>query len=414
MGDDARPVAVVAVPARHCCYCHVGPLTCGNSRALTSWAAAAFLADAATPRTGAADAPPLDLLYTCQNTACKNRKRGHEATGHELSERACQRHIEATLLLLHSQPQPQPQRLSPPPPPPPPPPPSQLQPVVVTRRPVVVATVRAERPMLATPRTGAAAAAGLGLNGAGYLEIKGSVLMEQELPHWKQAEAYEPREEVFDGLDSSGKPTTKTASVGGTSRVPPTPMAFRLQGPASGKAALAWQTGLGVLITNHLHQEHGLMLDSTGVAKPYRPPQRMRSLPGGPEQPKHADSAAHGHLRGMDWRNIPLVVLYALQDNTTVKVWRYDTHAETTLVLMRGDMVVMRGDLAHCGTSYSVQNDRLHVYIDSRWVSCDGDARILTEPTAAGRKQPSPNVTFLCHGSEEVGALRCTCHMGHQ
>ena len=66
--------------------------------------------------------------------------------------------------------------------------------------------------MLATPRTGAAAAAGLGLNGAGYLEIKGSVLMEQELPHWKQAEAYEPREEVFDGLDSSGKPTTKTAS----------------------------------------------------------------------------------------------------------------------------------------------------------------------------------------------------------
>ena len=80
---------------------------------------------------------------------------------------------------------------------------------------------------------------------------------------------------------------------------------------------------------------------------------------------------------------MPLVILFALMDDTYVWIWRYDTNERVKLHLMAGDMVVMRGDLAHCGCSYSLMNSRLHIY----WRRLEGPRRAASGDAAPACSQ---------------------------
>lgn len=90
----------------------------------------------------------------------------------------------------------------------------------------------------------------------------------------------------------------------------------------------------------------------------------VRSLPGCPRQPKHTDTAAPHSLTCTDTDDVPLALVYALQDDTKLMIWPL-TGGCITVQLQSGFMVVFRGDVFHCGMEYSVQNTRIHAYIDS-------------------------------------------------
>ncbi len=78
---------------------------------------------------------------------------------------------------------------------------------------------------------------------------------------------------------------------------------------------------------------------------------------------------------------IPLIGIVATEDNTYIDVVPYSymyfnhssfaqdisfdgTKKPITLVLKKGDMVIMRGDLLHSGSAYEMHNRRLHFYLD--------------------------------------------------
>ena len=74
----------------------------------------------------------------------------------------------------------------------------------------------------------------------------------------------------------------------------------------------------------------------------------------------------------MEYSRLPLVVLFATEDDTILHIWRYPnglTENPTPLKLKRGDMLIMRGDMAHARASYNAAHWRVHMYIDSRWVT---------------------------------------------
>lgn len=96
----------------------------------------------------------------------------------------------------------------------------------------------------------------------------------------------------------------------------------------------------------------------------------LRSLPGCPMQPKHADSAHEESLRDKHPSNVPLAVLYAIDADTRLKIWPFGASRPTVLVLQPTDLVVFRGDTAHAGYKYDTENTRLHAYIDSTAPGC--------------------------------------------
>ena len=90
----------------------------------------------------------------------------------------------------------------------------------------------------------------------------------------------------------------------------------------------------------------------------------VRSLAGCPRQPKHTDTADPHSLLDTDPDDVPLALIYALQDNTKLRIWPL-TGGCVTVQLQAGFMVVFRGDVFHCGMEYEVENTRIHAYIDS-------------------------------------------------
>lgn len=87
------------------------------------------------------------------------------------------------------------------------------------------------------------------------------------------------------------------------------------------------------------------------------------------QQRPHADSAEPMTLLGppeTPWRNAPLVMIVALQDETPVVVFPLDRKGEReVVVLAAGEALIFRGDLIHCGAEFDRRNVRLHVYIDA-------------------------------------------------
>jgi hypothetical protein len=117
----------------------------------------------------------------------------------------------------------------------------------------------------------------------------------------------------------------------------------------------------------------------------------LDSLPGCQRQAAHTDYLPSTEFDDCPDDLKPLGIIVALQDNTRFDVWPKSIHMsnrgvnkQTTpspitresLCLNRGDVLIFRGDLIHCGSAYpdtdTVDTDpsydgnvRLHAYIDS-------------------------------------------------
>lgn len=116
-------------------------------------------------------------------------------------------------------------------------------------------------------------------------------------------------------------------------------------------------------------KEKGFMTCADGT-KTVQDVYALRSLPGCPIQPKHCDSALEETLRDEDSTNVPLAVLYAIEPDTKLKIWRFDHEYPSVVNLNPTDLVIFRGDAAHAGYQYDKVNTRLHAYIDSSAPRC--------------------------------------------
>jgi ectoine hydroxylase-related dioxygenase (phytanoyl-CoA dioxygenase family) len=112
----------------------------------------------------------------------------------------------------------------------------------------------------------------------------------------------------------------------------------------------------------------------------------LQSLPGCKSQQPHTDYVpTEQFIRKMseldideNHNKIPLLCLVALESNTYLDIWENsirlitlsDDHMNPNISLNRlclqtGDVLIFRPDLIHAGSSYSEENIRLHVYLDS-------------------------------------------------
>lgn len=104
----------------------------------------------------------------------------------------------------------------------------------------------------------------------------------------------------------------------------------------------------------------------------------LRSEPGCRAQMAHCDYVPTPALIGTTDATVPLLLLVALQDNTTFDVWpqshrlvrRAYYHAKkpigrSRIVLDKGDAVLFRGDLVHAGSDFETSNTRVHFFLDS-------------------------------------------------
>jgi ectoine hydroxylase-related dioxygenase (phytanoyl-CoA dioxygenase family) len=116
----------------------------------------------------------------------------------------------------------------------------------------------------------------------------------------------------------------------------------------------------------------------------------LQSLPGCKMQQAHTDYVPTddfikkmAKLDNLDNQSkIPLLCLVALEPNTYLDIWENSTHLITLsedllkdilspdifvnrICLQPGDVLLFRPDLIHAGSSYSEENIRLHVYLDS-------------------------------------------------
>ncbi len=95
----------------------------------------------------------------------------------------------------------------------------------------------------------------------------------------------------------------------------------------------------------------------------------LRSLPDCGRQPRHTDSAPEKSFKDREPEDVPLALLYALENETRLKVWPFNGEF-CVINLKKGDMVVFRGDMAHCGFEYKETNTRIHAYIDTNKPGC--------------------------------------------
>lgn len=91
----------------------------------------------------------------------------------------------------------------------------------------------------------------------------------------------------------------------------------------------------------------------------------LRSLPGCAQQTMHSDSAAPESLLHVPFKDVPLAIIYALEEDTFLKVWPFGSEECHVVRLHPNDMVIFRGDLLHAGTEYAKKNTRIHAYVDS-------------------------------------------------
>lgn len=116
----------------------------------------------------------------------------------------------------------------------------------------------------------------------------------------------------------------------------------------------------------------------------------LQSLPGCKSQQPHTDYVPTEHfvkkMNELDapenYSKIPLLCLVALESNTYLDVWENSIRLITSsdeklkdytdpdivlnhICLQAGDILMFRPDLVHAGSSYSEENIRLHVYLDS-------------------------------------------------
>jgi hypothetical protein len=103
----------------------------------------------------------------------------------------------------------------------------------------------------------------------------------------------------------------------------------------------------------------------------------LRSLPGCKRQAAHTDYIPEASLLQCEPYKLPLLFLFALEENTKLVVWPSSHKVvqgrgrtlqpiqPTTILLDRGDALVFRPDLVHAGAEYEIENIRIHCYIDS-------------------------------------------------
>lgn len=103
----------------------------------------------------------------------------------------------------------------------------------------------------------------------------------------------------------------------------------------------------------------------------------LRSLSGCKRQAAHTDYIPETSLLQCDTYKLPLLFLFALEENTKLVVWpgshkviqgrgrTVQPIQPRTVTLDRGDALVFRADLVHAGAEYETENIRIHCYIDS-------------------------------------------------
>ena len=142
---------------------------------------------------------------------------------------------------------------------------------------------------------------------------------------------------IFNGLDDNGDVTSD---------------GLRVQGQGE------WHTKIRKLLKPFL-TDKGLLRN-----KQLNNIYAVRSHAGCPRQPKHTDTADPHSLLDTNPDDVPLALIYALQDNTKLRIWPISGGC-VTIQLQSGFMVVFRGDVFHCGMEYAESNTRIHAYIDS-------------------------------------------------
>jgi len=103
----------------------------------------------------------------------------------------------------------------------------------------------------------------------------------------------------------------------------------------------------------------------------------VESLPGCQRQAAHCDYIPTPELLALPLSEMPLLMLIAIEPNTTIDVWpgshrilrteglRSTVSRRMTVHLDVGDAIVFRADLVHAGSAYETANRRLHVYLDN-------------------------------------------------
>lgn len=106
----------------------------------------------------------------------------------------------------------------------------------------------------------------------------------------------------------------------------------------------------------------------------------LKSMKGCKKQMAHCDYEQDLNFATTSDNNIPLGCLICIMENTTLDIWKKShrlpvLHSDitdnikeisrTTICLNVGDMLVFRGDLVHAGSSYTSDNYRVHLFMDS-------------------------------------------------
>ena len=88
----------------------------------------------------------------------------------------------------------------------------------------------------------------------------------------------------------------------------------------------------------------------------------LKSVKGCKKQTEHCDSAPLGYFEGKT--HFPMACVIALQSGTKMYIRSLSTNKEECILLQKGDLLLFRGDVKHCGADYDDLNIRLHAYID--------------------------------------------------
>ena len=98
----------------------------------------------------------------------------------------------------------------------------------------------------------------------------------------------------------------------------------------------------------------------------------LKSIQGGKTQQPHCDMSPQRVAREIARSNVtPVGVLLALMPDTTLRVYKgcfgvVDRKAQRDVVIQPGQMIVFRGDLTHCGSSYRAMNIRMRFKFAAR------------------------------------------------
>jgi ectoine hydroxylase-related dioxygenase (phytanoyl-CoA dioxygenase family) len=109
----------------------------------------------------------------------------------------------------------------------------------------------------------------------------------------------------------------------------------------------------------------------------------LRSLPGCTRQAAHTDYIPDTALLQCESEKLPLLFLYALEDDTRLVVWpgshkvvqgrgrSKEPILPKVITIDAGDAILFRPDVVHAGAEYETENVRIHCYIDSTLVKRD-------------------------------------------